>query len=413
VNIALSRKPLFLPILQAIVGASLLFGQTPTPEIKTAPEQKPEANTKHREVKQPNSTQGGGGKPGSPGERMRSPEFPEAKLIAQPKNDQELADAIRQLAGELAAAGKFSGAILIAANGKILVDNAWGNANREVKTSNSPETAFDVGSIEKLFTQIAILQLAEAGKLKLDDPFGKYLTDYPNRDIANKISVRQLLLNSSGLPDIFERVAPGTDLKSMRNLKDFLPLFVQKPLEFEPGSQNHYSSSGYIVLGLVIEALSGEDYQTYVKQKILEPAGMDRSGFFDREHLPPTVARSYDDDQDVTGMHPVRGSSAGGLQATTGDLFRLVQAIDTGKLIAKESVGVLRKLIPAPPNAPPPADESKLLGYGIGGGGPGVGAQLAIDPTGHYTRVILSNGGPPMAMAMGAAIREWIKQMPK
>ena len=99
--------------------------------------------------------------------------------------------------------------------------------------------------------------------------------------------------------------------------------------------------------------------------------------------------------------------------ASAGDLLRLVKAIDVGKIIGKESVKVLRDLIPHSPNAPPPANETKLVAYGIAGGAPGVSAQLAIDPTGHYTRIVLCNGSPPMAMSMAAMIGEWIKQMPK
>jgi hypothetical protein len=91
----------------------------------------------------------------------------------------------------------------------------------------------------------------------------------------------------------------------------------------------------------------------------------------------------------------------------------MVQAIDAGKLLKKESVKVLRDLIPRPPNAPAPADESRLTAYGIAGGAQGVSAQLAVDPTGRYTRVVLCNGSPPMAMSMAATIGEWMKQMPK
>src|ERR1700736_1690693 len=96
-----------------------------------------------------------------------------------------------------------------------------------------------------------------------------------------------------------------------------------------------------------------------------------------------------------------------------GDLLRLVQAINGGKLISKESVKLLRDMIPHPPNAPPPPDDTKLAAYGIGGGAPGVNTGLSIDPIGHYTRVVLCNMSPPMAMSMGATISEWIKQMPK
>jgi CubicO group peptidase (beta-lactamase class C family) len=345
--------------------------------------------------------------------RLGDPQpFPEAKSTAPPKTDDELATAINRLAVELAAAGRFSGSVLVVVDGKPLVDNAWGEADRENHLPNKPETSFDIGSIGKLFTQIAILQLMEAGKMALDEPFGKYLTNYPNRDIAAKVTVRQLLLHTSGMGDIFDRAAPENDFSSMHQLNDFLPLFAHKPVEFAPGTQTHYSNAGYIVLGLVVEAVSGEDYYKYVEEHVLKPAGMRRSGFFDRSHLPPTVAHSYDDGSDVTRVHPVRGSSAGGLQASAGDLWRLVQAIDGGRLVKSESVKALRGLIPHPPTALR-IDESKLRGYGIAGGAPGVSAQLAIDPTGRYTRIILCNVSPPMAMSMAATINEWIKQMPK
>jgi CubicO group peptidase (beta-lactamase class C family) len=351
--------------------------------------------------------------PRGPGGPPRIPEFPEAKAIPQPKNDEELAAAIRKLAEELAAAGKFSGSVLLAANDRLLVDGAWGEADREHKIENTPDTAFDIGSIGKLFTQIAILQLAETGKLNLDETFGKYLRDYPNPEVSGKVTIRQLLLHTGGIPDAFADVKTAADLKAKKQLKDFLPLFAQRPLEFAPGSTTRYSSSGYIILGLVIEALSGKDYQIYVKEKILEPAGMTHSGFFDRERLPSTVARSYDDGNDVTDAHPARGTSAGGLQASARDLFQLVQSINAGKLIDKESVKLLRGMVPSPPNAPPPSNESKLFGYGIAGGAPGVSAQLNIDSTGHYVRIVLCNSSPPMAMAMSATIRSWIEHLPK
>lgn len=340
------------------------------------------------------------------------PPLPEAKAIPQPRNDEELAAAIKKLADTLGSSGRFSGTILVAADGKPLVEGAWGEADREQKIPNTAETAYDVGSIGKLFTQIAILQLLEKGKLSLDDPFGKYLTSYPDPDVASKVTIRQLLLHSSGMGDIFDQ-SGSENLGSMAELKDFLPLFAHKPLAFEPGSANLYSNAGYVVLGMVVEAISAENYFSYIKSHILEPAGMSRSGFFDRKHLPAFVAHSYQDGKDVTGAQPERGCPAGGLQASAGDLLRLVQTINSGKLINKESVKLLREMIPHPPNAPLPSDETKLTAYGIGGGAPGVNAGLAIDPTGRYTRVVLCNAGPPMAMSMGAAISEWIKQMPK
>lgn len=339
--------------------------------------------------------------------------FPEAKAIAQPRNDEELAGAIKKLADELAKIGRFSGSIFLAADGKVLVNNAWGDSDEKGKTISTAETAYDVGSVGKLFTQIAVFQLADAGKLKLDDPIANYLHNYPDPEVADKVTVRQLLLHKSGIPDFLADITPEMHLESRIEVKDFLPLFAHKPLEFEPGAAQRYSNSGYIILGLVVEAVSGESYYSYVQRHILEPAGMTHSGFFDRARLPAYVAHSYQDGKDVTSMHPRRGSPAGGLQASPADLFRLVQAVNAGKLIKPESVSVLRELVPRPPDAPVPGDSSKLTGYGIAGGGPGVSATLAIDPTGRYTRIVLCNGGPPMAMSMAATIREWIDRLPK
>ncbi len=359
---------------------------------------------------------------GGPAKRILGPggppePYPEAKAIAQPKNEQELASAIKKLADALATNGRFAGSIFLAADGKVLVDNAWGEANRETGTPNTPETAYDVGSIGKLFTQIAVMQLAEKGKLALDETVAKYLPDYPNKEVAAKVTIRELLLHSSGIADFFDILTPETGpamkLDAVMDLKDFLPFFADKPLEFAPGSSNRYSNSGYIVLGLIIEAVSGENYRDYIQGHILEPAGMTHAGFFDRAHLPSFVAHSYEDKEDVTNIHPRRGSPAGGLQATASDLYRLVEAVDAGKLIKPESINVIRRLMPAPPNAPPLADSVKLTSYGIQGGAPGVNSNLSIDPTGRYTRVVLCNSGPPMASTMGATIRAWIKDMPE
>jgi CubicO group peptidase (beta-lactamase class C family) len=342
--------------------------------------------------------------------------FPEAKAIAPPKNDAELAEAISQLAGELAATGHYSGSIYLAKGGTALVNKAWGLADQEKKVPNAPDTAFDIGSIGKLLTQIAIVQLVEQGKIELDVPFGNYLKDYPNRQVADQVTVRQLLLHTGGLGDIFDRITPDTNLAGMTELKDFTPLFVNRPLTFAPGKGNRYSNAGYIVLGLVIEAASGENYFDYISKHILTPAKMERSGFFDRRNLPASVARSYNRSDDMTLMHPGRGSSAGGMQASAADLARLVESVNDGRLLKPDSVKTLRQFMPPPPPAGQTnqeikiADASKLSGQAVAGGAPGVSAELLIDASGQHTLVVLCNADPPMAMSMALTIREWLKQ---
>lgn len=169
--------------------------------------------------------------------------------MPQPKNDAEPAEAIKSLVGRLAEDGRFSGSIIWAKDGEALVNGAWGFADQNRGTTNTVGTAFDVASIGKLFTQTAILQLMEQGKLALDDKVGQHLKDYPNKSVAEKVTIRQLLLNTGGLGDIFGRFENGPPpFARMTELKDFLPLFVNEPLLFEPGANNEYSNAGYIVL---------------------------------------------------------------------------------------------------------------------------------------------------------------------
>lgn len=369
----------------------------------------------------PGGADGPGG-PGGPGQRIvvmgggdgGPPQvYPEAKAMPQPKNDAELAAAIKALADGLAEDGRFSGSIIWAKDGEPLVNGAWGFADQNRGTRNTVDTAYDVASIGKLFTQTAILQLMEQGKLSLDDKVGQHLKDYPNKAVAEKVTIRQLLLHTSGLGDIFGLFEDGPPpFATMTELKDFVPLFVNQTLLFEPGAGNEYSNAGYIVLGLIIEAASGENYFDYMQHRVLAAAGMTHSGFFNRAKLPPNVARSYEEGQEFTGQHPGRGSPAGGVQVSAGDLLKFTQAVNGGKLLKPENVTILNNLLPKPPGAPT-GEPGKLVAYGIEGGAPGVTAQLVLDPTGRYTRIVLCNEGPSMAMQMAFTIREWFRQMPK
>src|SRR5436190_15169490 len=148
---------------------------------------------------------------------------------------------------------QFSGVVLLAKDGKPVLSRAWGFADAAHKIPNREDTKFNLGSINKIFTQVAIAQLAAAGKLSLDDTVRKHLPDYPS-PIADKITIAQLIEHKSGLDDFF-----GPDFMkssgSLRKVADYLPLFASKPLDFEPGTSQRYPNAGYIVLGLIIERL--------------------------------------------------------------------------------------------------------------------------------------------------------------
>ena len=295
----------------------------------------------------------------------------------------------------LAKAGQFSGVVLLARNGAPVFQRAYGLADRERGVANDPETAFNLGSINKIFTQIAILQLRDAGKLALDSTLATYWPDYPNKEVAHRITIRQLLRHTSGIGgNIFDPPAGGAR-NDIRILRDYLPLFVNKPLDFEPGSRNAYSNAGYVVLGLLVERLSGDDYYTYVRQHILQPAGMTHTGSFPVDSLPPNTAIGYTRGGENapasaslranTRDLPGRGSSAGGGYSTAPDLLKFVQALRNHCI----------------PSGPP-------AGVGIAGGSGGMNAVVEGDLPGGYDLIILSNLDPPSAERISRETRDWL-----
>jgi CubicO group peptidase (beta-lactamase class C family) len=175
---------------------------------------------------------------------------------------------------ELAAQDEFSGTVLIAKNGKLLFAHAYGYANHAFKVPNKLDTKFNLGSMGKMFTAVSILQLAQAGKLSLDDKLIKLVPDYPDKDIASKITIYQLLTHTSGLGDMFNEQYQDTPKDKFDTIQAHLPLFTGKPLLFEPGTKWSYSNAGFIVLGLVIERVSGQSYYEYVREHVFKPAGM-------------------------------------------------------------------------------------------------------------------------------------------
>jgi CubicO group peptidase (beta-lactamase class C family) len=322
--------------------------------------------------------------PAGPGGARPSP-IPQAELVRR----------LTTSVDSLARAGLFSGVAVLAKNGVPVFQHAYGMADRERGIPNNLETAFNLGSINKVFTQIAILQLQAAGKLDLDSTLAAYWPDYPNKEVARKITIRQLMQHTSGIGGNIFAPPAGGKRNDIRSLKDFLPLFVNEPLQFEPGTSNAYSNAGYLVLGLLIERLSGQDYYTYVRQHILEPAGMASTGSFFVDSLPSNTAIGYTrGDQNAPPSAPVhpntqqlpgRGSSAGGGYSTAQDLLKFLQALREHRI----------------PNGLP-------AGLGIAGGSGGINAVVEGDLPGGYDLVVLTNLDPPAAMRVARMTREWL-----
>src|SRR5450759_958944 len=316
-------------------------------------------------------------------------------VLLSPISQAEFVQRLTISLDSLAKAGQFSGVAVVAKNGVPVFQRAYGMADRERRVANNPETAFNLGSINKVFTQIAILQLRAAGKLDLDSTLATYWPDYPNKEVARKITIRQLMRHTSGIGgNIFDPPAGGKR-NDIRTLKDYLPLFVNQPLAFVPGTLNAYSNAGYFVLGLVIERLSGDDYYTYVREHIFKPAGMTRTGSFAVDSLPPNTAIGYTrGDEDAPLSTPLRansrdlpgrGSSAGGGYSTAQDLLRFVQALREHRI----------------PSGLP-------AGIGIAGGSGGINAIVEGGLPDGYDLVVLTNLDPPAAERVVRMTREWL-----
>src|SRR5580693_166477 len=226
--------------------------------------------------------------------RIRAEDQPPARVASGPPlSEAEALAAIDAAASKRAAAGEFSGVVEVARDGRSLLRRALGVAHRGFGVPVQADTRFNLGSIDKLFTQILVQQLGEQGKLDPREHLIRYLPDFPNRAVAEKVTIQQLLDHTSGLGDIFGERFRATPKARLRKLADYLPLFVDQPLLFEPGSEQRYSNAGYIVLGLVIERVTGKSYYEAVQERVFAPAGMLHSDFSALDDPAPNRAEGY------------------------------------------------------------------------------------------------------------------------
>ena len=322
-------------------------------------------------------------------------EDPNNIVAPDPKTDEkELVAALRGFFEPKAKADEFSGVVLVAKDSRVIFNEAYGFADRDRKIPNRKDTKFNLGSINKIFTRASIHKLAQEGRLSLDDPIRKFLPDYPNAQAAEKVTIRQLLNMTSGIGDFFGDRYDATPKEKIRTLQDYLPFFADKPLEFEPGTSNKYSNGGYIVLGLIIEKVSGLDYYAYVRENIFKPCGMLDTDAFPRDANTPNLARGYTREEGAPGgarvlnfaTLPGRGSSAGGGYSTAADMLKFVQAVKDKKI-----------LMPDSPN-----------GIGIAGGAPGINSIVEWNPRGGYRVIVLTNFDPPTASDAAKRIASWL-----
>lgn len=251
---------------------------------------------------------------------------------------------LAERAAEEAAAGRFSGAILVTRGTERIFAGAYGLADRERGIPNTLTTRFHNGSLNKMFTGVSVGQLIQAGLVSPTAPVGTYLTDYPNAEVAAKVTIHHLLTHCGGTGDIF---VPEFEERrtQVRTVADFLAVLGNQPLEFEPGTRYAYSNYGFILLGAVIEAVSGQSYDDYVEEHVFAPAGMTRTGMLPPDSGVPDLAVGYviEDGHRRPVTEPLlyRGSPAGCGYTTVEDLWRFATAVTGHRLLDEHHTTLL------------------------------------------------------------------------
>jgi CubicO group peptidase (beta-lactamase class C family) len=314
----------------------------------------------------------------------------------------------------------LSGVVVLAYGDTPLYARTIGLADRESGAPNRLDTKFGLASVDKFFTRIAIRQLQQAGKLSMNDRVGKHLPEYPNPQVRDGVTIRQLYTMRSGLGDFSrdERDMIARRL-TLRSIDDYLALFATDSLQFLPGTKQLYSNAGYVVLGKIIERVSGESYYDYVQRHVFDPAGMRNTGYYTTDRTVPNMAVPYTTSaaaaggvaptasplpqrRPATSLLFYRGSSAGGGYSSAEDLLRLSRALRTHALLSPAYTDSLFEL-----RGPAPFGPDGWAG-GWSGGSWGTNTEFFVHSTGH-TMVVLSNYDPPSSTVYRTKLwKEWL-----
>ena len=297
---------------------------------------------------------------------------------------------------------------MVAKDGKSLYERAAGMASKSYEAPNRIDTKFCLGSMNKMFTSLAIARLVQDGKVSYQDKVGRHLPDFANADVRDKVTIHHLLTHTSGLGSYFDDPEYATGWTTMRHVSDYLSAVAGEKLEFEPGARMSYSNSGFIVLGLIIEKISGMDYYDFVRANVFQPAGMTDSDSYENDQVVPNLATGYTIHSDHGAPdsktrranfyeHSARGTPAGGGYSTAPDLLKFERALRNGSIVSKALVDTVTtvRVVMGP---------GVGYGYGFGdfrrggegyyghnGGAPGMSADFRVYDDLGYTVIVLSN----------------------
>jgi CubicO group peptidase (beta-lactamase class C family) len=316
-----------------------------------------------------------------------------------------LPDTIRAELERRSRADRFAGAVLVMHNGRRVFGGAYGLADRERGVANGLDTRFRNGSMNKMFTAVAVLTLVQAGKLSLQDPVGKYVPALQDRSLA-AATIHQLLTHTGGTGDVF-----GPEFfdnrSSLREHADYVRLFAARRPLFEPGSRWMYSNFGFILLGAVIERVSGQSYYDYVAAHVYGPAGMSSTGSEPEDSVVEQRSIGYMKRPGGVWLTnaptlPYRGTAAGGGYTTVEDLTHFAAALTSRRLLdAKHTEILISGKVDAMDGRYAYGLIERRIGnrlsIGHGGNAPGMDGELLIFPSNGYVIAVLSNLDAPAA----------------
>ena len=314
-----------------------------------------------------------------------------------------------------AARAGFSGEVAVVRHGRLVYAQGFGYADRRTRTRPTLDTAFNLASIGKTFTGVAVAQLVQARKLSFADHVDTFLPKLPPK--LRRITVGQLLDHTSGLGDFFSDPGFARRRASLTTLSAYLPLIERESPAFAPGTRWSYSNSGFVLAGLVVERVTGQRFDEYLRRHVWLPAGMTHTGCFGRTRLPQYAAVGYlPGGATNTSSLPPTGTSAGGCYASTRDLIAFVSALEDGRLLTRRLVHVLTtSKVKAPGGG---------YGYGFGirygrpretptvwhdGGAPGAAGELDVNTGKGVVAVVLGNVGPPQVFPVADALLDALR----
>jgi CubicO group peptidase (beta-lactamase class C family) len=303
----------------------------------------------------------------------------------------------------------FSGVVLVAHDGQVLFHKAYGMANKRYHAPNQLDTKFNLGSINKFFTTITTLQLMGKGLLSLDDPLSKHRGDFPS-EIGDKVTIRHLLRHRAGFGNFFDDPTYQSTWTTLRSIESYMAFIKGLPLEYKPGEGNQYSNTGFVVLGAVIEAVTGQSYYDVVCENIYEPAGMKDTDSYEMDLTVENLAMGYTNEVPEGGervegylrenifLHSARGVSAGGGFSTAGDLLKFDTAFRQCKLLTPGETAMIFNQFEE--MDPPPEEFTGT--FMIVGGAPGINTAYGVKA--NHTIIVLSNYDPPGGMDVASKI---------